>query len=636
MLDEEDMGLSSCCSEESFDTMDASSCDDESLFFDTDEEDTDMSSVSSYRLIEKDAQSEGIHSQANDQEDYPIVPVSSTVFASSSPSFVSVLTAETTRRHETLHDIVIHKLNANEQAFTHLELSFPLIETNGCTKNFSALLKAIRCNRTVTKCTVSSDCFQGLNMCQKRALVDAIGGIPHLSCLVLNSSIVDFMSTHDYCRRWKRDQHYHLHRQYCEFQNTSVQTILVTGVPADIVEGFLGHLVMMVVANFASLKQLDVWFTDDIDSLQADLMRVALTALNYSRRLVDVNFAQDDGSFVMEVGASRSAEILKVLKLRCHGEYLSSHSYMAIAHMLRVNSHTLNGLVLETALDKNGTQAIANSFVQCNNLKALCLGTFDCEDTVQRDSLLALVTQVLCPQQQNGSNRPRPSSLEYLSLVCQELDDTGLQEIATALTQSCLRDFVLLLDNEADEAISSKGIAALARVLRDNDTIEHLSLICNTIDDHGIESLAGALKDSNGTLKKLQLQCSKSIKITSAGYDAVLDMLKQNTVIESFDLGSISGLEDEQNIDAGDSESRELDMFQIPHCIRSKMDFFLKLNQSGVRNLQLDINIGPEKFADAVFTQRNELDNLYFMLSVNPSFMPNGTIPMEERVAVAR
>eukprot|EP00797_Seminavis_robusta_P022265 Sro353_g124390.3 (219) ;mRNA; f:3895-4551 len=210
-------------------------------------------------------------------------------------------------------------------------------------------------------------------------------------------------------------------------------------------------------------------------------------------------------------------------------------SYKELSLMLQVHKRSLKGLVLDTAVDNSGALTIANTVGRNNNLKALCLGTFDCRDETRRDGLLSLISQVL--RTPNLSHdKSSSTSLEYLSLVCQELDDDGVHQIAKVLAQSRLRELMLFLDNANDTSISSRGVSAFANLLQASDTIEEMSVICNIIDDDGLVSIASVLERSNRTLKTLRLQCTKPPRVTSKGYHSVVQMLKRNTVVEVFEL----------------------------------------------------------------------------------------------------
>lgn len=497
-----------------------------------------------------------------------------------------------------------------------MELGIPIEDE----RDFVKLLKGIRSNTTVSECSISTDCFHSLSAGQRRELVFAICELPSLRSLILDSVFPEFLYTYNSCRCWKRDQYYRQYRRYCELEN---RTLKITDIPADIDNGLLIHLVTSTVSNFASLIHLNMTFAGDlITSPQAVLTRAALTALNHSSSLKDVKLGYDDDfgeyNFVMEIDASRNENILRVLKLRCDdGNSLSEESYMELAQMINVNSRTLKGLVLDTAVDNNGALTIANT-LGCSSLKALCLGTFACQDKTKRFGLLSLLSQVLCPPQYLSERGSTRSTLEYLSLVCQGMDDEGIEQISTAFSRSQLKELMLFLDNEMDSTVSSQGIAALAQVFQLNDTIEEFSLICHSLDDSDVVAFAEALKVNSGSLKTLKLQCSKAIRITSKGYQVIIDMLKTNTALEAFELRRSPGSEEDDDFIECDSSKTAI----LEHM--PEIDFYLSINKSGIRSLQLDTNTTLKEFRSSLVSHHNDLSKVFYMLSANPSFVSLG------------
>lgn len=511
---------------------------------------------------------------------------------------------------------LITALQEEETTTTAMDLSFPIVDE----KDFRSLLEAIRSNDSVTECRVSNRCFQSLPVSQRRELAVALGDLPSLKCLNLDSVFAEFLYTQNFCRCWKRDQYYHQHKRVSQFQNRTIEALQLTKIPADISEAVLGNLVMMAVSNFASLKRLDMSFESEFDGPQEALMRVALTALSHSKSLQDVKLGFEDdfsGDFnlIMEVDATRSENIMRVLKLRCGDVNLCDRSYAELSEMLKINSRTLQGLVLDTAVDN--AMVLSSALGQNSNLKALCLGTFDCQEKASKDGLLSLVSQVLCPKKGRGCEG---SSLDYLSLVCQEMDDQGVEQLSKTFAQSSLQELMLFLDNETDGSISTQGIASLAKMLQVNETIEDFSLICHSLDDDGLMAFAKALQVNDGTLRKLKLRCSKALEVSPKGYQAFIDMLQTNTTLESFELSRCpdSG---ENNDDDIDCESTEEAHVKYQH----EIEYYLNLNKSGARDCQLNIDATPKEFCTLLVSQRNDLNTLYYMLSSNPSFVAFGT-----------
>jgi hypothetical protein len=515
---------------------------------------------------------------------------------------------------------IIGSLYSNHSDYNTLDLSFPIQRDFG--HLFGQLLHGLRHNTTVTQCTIGIDCFQGLPVPQRRELADAICALPFLKCLIMDTVFPEFLFTFNCGRCWKRDQYYKQYQRCWEFRNETITEIRIREIPCNIPEIPLGRLVMMTLAGFARLERLDITFSDDFVSPPDGLMRVALTALSRSSHLEHVKFGylQEDGDYacIKELEGTRKDGVLKLLKLRYPSDQLCEKAYKELADMLQVHSQSLKGLVLDTAFGSNGAVTIANTLGRNSNLKALCLGTFDCEGETAKDGLLSLLSRVLCPNYPTVG--PRSGSLKYLSLVCQELDDSSLHQITQVLAQSSLRELMLFLDNVTDDAISSQGIAAFARLLEVNDTIAEFNLICNVLDDDGVLAIASLLQRTNRTLTSLRLQCTKAVRVSARGYEAIVQMLKSNSVLEVFDLSRCEESEDEA-VDPPEALLNEASRLEFQY----KIEMYLKLNRAGVRNLQLHTGATPSQFLAKVISQRGDLDSLFYMLSNNPSFVAFGS-----------
>jgi len=268
---------------------------------------------------------------------------------------------------------------------------------------------------------------------------------------------------------------------------------------------------------------------------------------------------------------------------------------------------------MDTVMDTEGAIAIAKALSRNNKLKALCLGTFDCQDNDRREGLFSLLDQIL------GPGAGPASSLEYMSLVCQELDDAGVELMSKMLAGSNLRELMLFLDNHDNVAIGCQGLTALAQILQVNETLESFSVICNTLNDDGIAAVASVLQHSNRTLKNIKIQCNRSFEVTFKGYHAFVDMLKVNTVIESIALGRCQQ-------DQEDSEQEMVEAYNSKGVVacQAEMEFYLKLNRGGVRDLQLNNETSLRHFFSKVLSNHQDLETLFYMLSENPSFVVAG------------
>jgi len=58
----------------------------------------------------------------------------------------------------------------------------------------------------------------------------------------------------------------------------------------------------------------------------------------------------------------------------------------------------------------------------------------------------------------------------------------------------------------------------------------------------------------------------------------------------------------------------------------SKIDFYLKLNQCGIRDFYLMVTVTPAEFLNKLVTERESLDLVFYLLQSNPSFVSYSTL----------
>ena len=58
----------------------------------------------------------------------------------------------------------------------------------------------------------------------------------------------------------------------------------------------------------------------------------------------------------------------------------------------------------------------------------------------------------------------------------------------------------------------------------------------------------------------------------------------------------------------------------------AKIDFYLKLNQCGIRDLHLLVNATPTEFLDKILDEHESLDLVFYLLQSNPSFLSYSTL----------
>ncbi|CAB9526776.1 expressed unknown protein [Seminavis robusta] len=144
---------------------------------------------------------------------------------------------------------------------------------------------------------------------------------------------------------------------------------------------------------------------------------------------------------------------------------------------------------------------------------------------------------------------------------------------------------------QCDDTLREDCCAALGSLLKNNSTITRLEVWGQKVVEDGFVEVISSLKE-NKTLKVLHL----SHDIGDKGNSALTDLLKQNYVMETLYMRSF-----------GDP------------TMMAKTDYFLKLNATSLRGLQLDINMNRAKLVEKLEKHNEELNHLYFILRGNPN-----------------
>ncbi|CAF1024628.1 unnamed protein product [Adineta steineri] len=155
------------------------------------------------------------------------------------------------------------------------------------------------------------------------------------------------------------------------------------------------------------------------------------------------------------------------------------------------------------------------------------------------DDIKIVVTQAIikkkCTQLKLGQNRitsagasyiadalRQNNTLEVLSLRNNNLDDIGVQYLTDMLkTNKSLKKLDL-----SGNHITSTGAMHLANMLKENEILTHLSLSKTNIADKGIQSLANVIQDNNKTLQALSLSGNKLL--TYLSINALSNMIRGN------------------------------------------------------------------------------------------------------------
>lgn len=173
--------------------------------------------------------------------------------------------------------------------------------------------------------------------------------------------------------------------------------------------------------------------------------------------------------------------------------------------------------------------------------------------------------------------------------------------IANALKQNdTLRELSVLISGTPEMF----RVAPIAEALQINTGLQWLQVSSHLVDDTSALAFADALK-LNNTLKVLDfsLDIHSLIWITDKGYQALLCMLEVNHVLEMMPT---YGLENEK--------------------MQSKIGYYLKMNDCGIRSVQLYGNTTKRQFIHVLAEQsEDEIDCIYYLLLNNPLIFNNFT-----------
>lgn len=151
------------------------------------------------------------------------------------------------------------------------------------------------------------------------------------------------------------------------------------------------------------------------------------------------------------------------------------------------------------------------------------------------------------------------SSLQELSLRGNQIGDDGAKHLADLLKENKTLKRMLLGNNK----IGNKGIELIAEALNATNILEDLDLSENLIDDQGIDKLATALK-RNVTL--LTLDVANNAGMSNKSVVALLDALEENVTIIKV---SMSGKQIDDKLIREISMKRGELCFQLREAIES-------------------------------------------------------------------
>ena len=314
--------------------------------------------------------------------------------------------------------------------------------------------------------------------------------------------------------------------------------------------------------------------------------------------LIDLRLDQDHLTRM----AQRLTRNTTLQELHLWGEYVGSALY-DIAKMVEGNRsiHTLS--LYFASMEEKGVIALANSLGGSHaSVKSLSIEHAD--DSIQRAGILA-ISHMLAKHQH----------LETFSLTSNALRGEGCEQLCQALSNhSSLKE--LTLDNACDVDggsypedqnnvfVRSPEIEALAGILEANTVLERLDLSGMALGQSGVIALASALHH-NSSLRELTLAASAGQETADfdsnskdEGFIALIHLLEHNKVLGRIVVDS----EDMSDFD-------------------SRTKFLLSLNYFKIRTMMVDINSTKESFLAILGERRYDISSLYYLLSMNPSFI---------------
>ena len=137
------------------------------------------------------------------------------------------------------------------------------------------------------------------------------------------------------------------------------------------------------------------------------------------------------------------------------------------------------------------------------------------------------------------------------------------------------------------------------------------------------------------SLRSLSLTPARRVKVSSEGLHALINAFNKNNSVKTLhlqgseagmDLKNVESLSDvlETNTSLGDVKftgffkSEEEFWSRVPSKLTEQIQFHLDLNRSGVRTLQLDVNANLATLKNAMVTNKDNLDVIFYLISNNP------------------
>lgn len=442
-------------------------------------------------------------------------------------------------------------------------------------EDIPALFRAIHSNHRSVKSVIVQLPFPlDLTGEQRRWLLEEIGDLPELKELNLECYDISKRALDDFVDSLQRNARPPL-EEFCVWDLHLEDEVTLDSL-------------VMALSSLPTLEKVALG-VENTEREVPILNESSLVVLCHNPRLTSLRLANLGldlkGVCILSQALEMNTGALKNLEL--HGEDLESDAWVAIANMLEKNTSLERFSLFDfKGMDDGGAIALAEAMSKNSSLRHLSLENDD--DSVSQYGNIA-VAQML------GHN----STLVSLCFSSKGLNDDACVAFAAALQGNMtLRE--LELGTYQGGRVGSRGVSAIANMLPKNSTLQKLCMCCQQgLDDNGAVSIANGLTH-NKTLKHLLIEDGDDA-VTHQGYDALVKMLQSNTSLETI-----------YHENAGD--------------LKQKMEYFLKLNQSGIRNLLLDVDATRSRFLDFLLSHQEDMDCLHYLIWMNPSFVASALL----------
>jgi Ran GTPase-activating protein (RanGAP) involved in mRNA processing and transport len=115
------------------------------------------------------------------------------------------------------------------------------------------------------------------------------------------------------------------------------------------------------------------------------------------------------------------------------------------------------------------------------------------------------------------------NTLQQLSLYDNDISDDSVYSLAKVLS---IKNNKLNVLNLGNNRITNQGMKHLAQMIRTNRTLTDLYLQQNAISDEGVQILANAIENHNATIEYLSLESNKLL--TDLSVDFLLQMIRNH------------------------------------------------------------------------------------------------------------